>query len=131
MKSIADILVLFVDDEVDTISALKRFLRKQAFRKAFACSGAEALEIMEAGGVDILVTDILMPNMSGQELIEEVKKRFPDTVCLMVTGSNEVDEIVQSIGAGNIFSFITKPIEPEPFMRFIADSIEHYNRLHD
>lgn len=128
MKSIADILILFVDDEVDTISALKRFLRKQPFRKAFACSGSEALEMMEAGGVDILVTDALMPGMSGPELIGRVNATFPDTICLLVTGSNDVDEIVQSIGAGNIFSFITKPIEPEPFIRFIQDSIDHYNR---
>lgn len=130
MKSITDILVLFVDDEVDTISALKRFLRKQPFRKAFACSGAEAIGIIEEGQVDILVTDALMPNMSGPELIKIVNTRYPGILCLLVTGSNDVDEIVQSIGEGNIFSFITKPIEPEPFIRFIEASVDHYNLLH-
>jgi DNA-binding NtrC family response regulator len=130
MKSIADILILFVDDEVDTISALKRFLRKQPFRKAFACSGAEALDIMAAGGVDILVTDALMPGMSGPELISLVNEKFPGTLCLLVTGSNNVDEIVQSIGTENIFSYLTKPIEPEPFIQFITDSIEHYQRMY-
>lgn len=130
MKSITDILVLFVDDEVDTISALKRFLRKQPFRKAFACSGAEAIGIIETERVDILVTDALMPNMSGRELIETVNASYTGILCLLVSGSNDVGEIVESIGEGNIFSFITKPIEPEPFIRFIEESIDHYIRQH-
>lgn len=131
MKSITDILVLFVDDEVDTISALKRFLRKQPFRKAFACSGVDALDIIAEGGVDILVTDALMPLMSGPELIETVKRRYPEIICMLVTGSNEVDEIVQSIGVENIFSFLTKPIEPEPFISAIMAAIAHFNRVQE
>jgi phosphoserine phosphatase RsbU/P len=130
MKSITDIVVLFVDDEADTISALKRFFRKEPYRRAFAGSGAEALTLLENGNVDILVTDALMPNMNGQELIGMVRNRYPDILCLLVTGSNEVDQIVKSVGIGNIFGYVTKPIDPESFKRAIADAVDHYRQSH-
>lgn len=125
MKSISDIVVLFVDDEADTISALKRFLRKQPYRKAFAGSGREALEFMAESGADIVVTDAMMPGMSGQELIKLVKASFPDTLCLLVTGSNEIEQLIHAVGERNIFGFIAKPIEPEPFTRSITEAVEH------
>lgn len=131
MKSISDIVVLFVDDEVDTISALKRFLRKEPYGKAFAESGAEALKLMEERAVDILVTDALMPNMTGQELIRAVRSQYPEIICLLVTGSNEVEQIVKSVGVGNIFGFITKPIDLEPFLKAINEAIDHYRHSHE
>jgi DNA-binding NtrC family response regulator len=131
MKSISDIVVLFVDDEVDTISALKRFLRKEPYCKAFAESGAEALKLMDAGPVDILVTDALMPNMTGPELIQAVRSQYPDIICLLVTGSNEVEQIVKSVGVGNIFGFITKPIDLEPFLKAINEAIDHHRHNHE
>ncbi|HWQ26871.1 MAG TPA: response regulator [Chlorobaculum sp.] len=130
MKSISDIVVLFVDDESDTINALKRFLRKEPFRKIFVDSGDEALKVLEEGNVDILVTDALMPNMSGPELIRLAKSRYPDIICLLVTGSNDVDQIVKSVGSSNIFGFIVKPIEPEPFKKSITEAVEHYHKNH-
>jgi DNA-binding NtrC family response regulator len=126
MKSISEIVVLFVDDESDTINALKRFLRKEPFKKVFVESGDEALKVLEGGNVDILVTDALMPNMTGPELIMVVRSRYPDIRCLLVSGSNEVEQIVKSVGIGNIFGFIVKPIEPEPFRKTIAEAVEHY-----
>ena len=131
MKSITDIVVLFVDDETDTINALKRFLRKEPFRKIFVDSGEEALKALENGDVDILVTDALMPNMSGPELIRVARSRYPDIICLLVTGSNDVDQIVKSVGVGNIFGFIVKPIEPEPFKKSIAAVVEHFQKTHE
>jgi DNA-binding NtrC family response regulator len=128
MRSITDIVVLFVDDETDTINALKRFLRKEPFTKIFVDSGDEALKVLEGGSVDILVTDALMPNMSGPELIREVRSRYPDIICLLVTGSNEVDHIVKSVGIGNIFGFIVKPIEPEPFKKAITAAVDYYHK---
>ncbi|NTW52571.1 MAG: response regulator [Chlorobiaceae bacterium] len=131
MKSIPDIVVLFVDDETDTINALKRFLRKEPFTKIFVESGDEALKKLEGGGVDILVTDALMPNMSGPELIRAVRAGYPEIISLLVTGSNDVEHIVKSVGVGNIFGFIMKPIEPEPFKKAIAEAIEHYRKRDD
>lgn len=125
MKSISDILVLFVDDESDTISGLKRFFRKAPYRKAFAESGAKALQLLEEEPVDILVTDALMPMMDGPELIRTAKSRYPALLCLLITGSNEVEQIIRSAGTGNIAGHITKPVDPEKFKKAIDDAVSH------
>lgn len=128
MKKIDDIIVLFVDDERDTISGLQRFFRKSPFRKAFAESGAEALRILEHESVDILVTDALMPNMGGPELIRRAKSRYPELVCLLISGANEVEQIVKSVGAGTLFDYVTKPIDPERFRQTIDRAVAGCSR---
>jgi DNA-binding NtrC family response regulator len=129
MKSITDILILFVDDERDTISGLKRFFRRSHFRKEFAESGAEALNIMEKESVDILVTDALMPNMGGCELIHKAKSRYPDIVCILITGANEIEQIVKSLDAGIIMDYMTKPIDPEVFRNIIDKAVSRIGDL--
>ncbi len=124
MKNIADILVLFVDDETDTLSGLKRFFRKAPYRKAFAGSGQEALELMEKEQADILVTDALMPKMSGPELIKRVRTRYPEVLCLLITGSNEAEQIVRAVGRDSIFRYLAKPIDPEPFRAAIDSAVD-------
>jgi DNA-binding NtrC family response regulator len=131
MKDLSDIVVLFVDDETETIGALTRFLRREPYRKAFACSGEAALELMSGGNVDIVVSDVRMPNMSGKELIRIVKTRFPETICLLTSGDNEIDQIVKSVGIDNIFGFITKPIDADIFKRTINSAIDYYYKNSD
>lgn len=128
MKNLTDIIILFVDDELETLSALNRFLRREPYRKVFADSGAKALEHMENGGADIIISDVHMPSMSGLELIRVVKERYPGTICLLNSGANEIDQIVKSIEADSIFGFITKPIEPETFKQSIHDAIDFFFR---
>jgi|WetSurMetagenome_2_1015567.scaffolds.fasta_scaffold706490_2 phosphoserine phosphatase RsbU/P len=123
MKSISDILILFVDDECDTISGLKRFFRRSGFRKVFAQSGAEALDIMDHESVDILVTDALMPNMGGCELIRTAKSRYPDIMCILITGANEVEQIVKSVDTGTILDYLSKPIDPDVFRNIIDKAV--------
>jgi len=128
MKSISDILVLFVDDEGDTISGLKRFFRKAAYCKAFAESGEEALQILEEETVDILVTDALMPGMGGAELIRRAKSGYPDIECILITGSNDVEQIVKSVDAGTILDYVSKPIDPDGFRHIIDKAVERHCR---
>lgn len=130
MKNISDIRVLFVDDESDTISGLKRFFRTSPFGKAFAGSGAEALQLLESQGADILVTDALMPGMSGIELVSHAKRRHPELLCMLVTGSNDVGKIVVSAGSGNIYGYVTKPVDPESFRKNIESAVNHCRDPH-
>ncbi len=125
MNILSEIVVLFVDDELETINALKRFLRKEPYTKLFAASGAEAMDMMQDRNVDIIVTDAFMPNMSGQELIRAVKTLHPETICLLTSGANEAEQIVKSIGIDNVFGFIKKPILPDQFKQAIDDAVEY------
>jgi DNA-binding NtrC family response regulator len=134
MSDIADITVLYVDDEADALSALKSCLRREPYKTAFAASGEEALALLEASSsnvrASVVVSDIHMPGMSGIELIQQVNARFPEIVCMAVSGANNINQLVKSGNDIKIFSSITKPIDIPAFKKSINDAIDHYrNRI--
>jgi YesN/AraC family two-component response regulator len=81
--------ILFVDDEPNLIDGLRRMLRsfRQRWNIAFATSGSEALELMSQRPFDVIVSDMRMPGMDGRQLLEEVEKRHPQTVRVVLSGS--------------------------------------------
>ncbi len=126
MKELSDVALLFVDDEQDTLDSLSRFLRREPYIKHFATSGKEALELLETCNIAILLTDLRMPEMSGMELISQVKTSHPDIVRIILSGIHDIDQIIESINTGEVFRFIPKPIEPQGFKKIITDAIDYY-----
>ncbi len=122
----SDIALLFVDDEQDTLDSLSRFLRKEPYTKYFATSGKQALELLQTCNVAILLTDLRMPEMSGMELISQVKTSHPNIVRIILSGIHDIDQIIESINTGEVFRFIPKPIEPHGFKKIITDTIDYY-----
>jgi sigma-B regulation protein RsbU (phosphoserine phosphatase) len=126
MKNPEELTVLFVDDEPDILSSLSRFLKREPYRKLIAESGASALALMDEAEVDIIVSDLRMPGMNGLELISEVKRRKPGTVRMMLSGSQDIDQIIEAINTGEVFRFIPKPVEPDSFRAIVNDAIDYY-----
>ncbi|MBV5326023.1 MAG: SpoIIE family protein phosphatase [Chlorobium sp.] len=126
MKNIADITVLFVDDEADILSSLNRFLRREPYKKLFAENGKKALSLLEEHAVALVVTDLRMPEMNGLELISAVKERNPDVIRLILSGSQDFDQIIESINKGEVFRFIPKPVDPDAFRKVLNDAIDYY-----
>ncbi|MGB7511639.1 MAG: SpoIIE family protein phosphatase [Pelodictyon phaeoclathratiforme] len=126
MKDLSEIAILFVDDEQDTLGSLSRFLRKEPYIKHFATSGKEALQLLETHDIQILLTDLRMPEMSGMELINRIKISHPDIVRVILSGIHDIDQIIESINTGEVFRFIPKPIEPQGFKKIITDAIDYY-----
>ncbi|MBM3422793.1 MAG: SpoIIE family protein phosphatase [Chlorobi bacterium] len=126
MKNREELTILFVDDEPDILSSINRFLRREAYRKITAESGQAALSIMDETPVDIIVSDLRMPGMSGLQLVSEIKRRNPDTIRMMLSGSQDIDQIIESINTGEVFRFIPKPVEPDSFRTIINDAIDYY-----
>jgi sigma-B regulation protein RsbU (phosphoserine phosphatase) len=126
MKDFSEIAILFVDDEQDTLGSLNRFLRKEPYKKYFAKSGKEALELLETHDIKILLTDLRMPEMTGMELINQVKISHPDIVRVILSGIHDIDQIIESINTGEVFRFIPKPIEPQGFKKIIRDAIDYF-----
>jgi len=120
------ITILFVDDEPDILSSINRFLRKEVYQKLFAETGIKALELISTNTVSIIVSDLRMPEMSGLELIGEVKKRNPDIVRLILSGSQDIDPIIESINRGEVFRFIPKPVDPTAFKKILHDAIDYF-----
>lgn len=126
MKDLSEIAILFVDDEQDTLGSISRFLRKEPYIKHFATSGKEALQLLETHDIQILLTDLRMPEMSGMELINRIKISHPDIVRVILSGIHDIDQIIESINTGEVFRFIPKPIEPQGFKKIITDAIDYY-----
>lgn len=101
--------ILIVDDEASVRSALRRCLRKEAYRVSFAESGEEALQMMRDDPPDLLITDHLMPQMTGLDLLRRVRLMFPDVARIVLTGQAEMETVIASINDGEVFRFLRKP----------------------
>jgi len=120
------ITILFVDDEQSVLNSLERSLIKEPYKKKFALNGQDALDLMSKEPVHVVVSDMKMPGMDGLSLLKQVKKQFPETIRLVLSGFSEVDLIIPAINAGEIYRYISKPIEPFKFKATIKSAIDMY-----
>jgi DNA-binding NtrC family response regulator len=103
--------ILLVDDEPAVREGLALSLRPSGYHILEAGSGLEALAALQAGPVDVIVSDHLMPGMTGLELLAQVRDRFPDTARIMLTGHADMATAVRAINEGEIYRFLSKPCD--------------------
>ncbi len=101
--------VLFVDDEVNILDALTRSVRALNLDIYRANSAEEGLIILEKQDISIVISDKNMPGMEGNEFLQQVAQRWPETVRIMLTTYTELDAVMSTINTGKIFSFMQKP----------------------
>src|ERR1035437_2325492 len=78
--------LLFVDDEPSILSSLRRLFRPLGYRILTAESGLEGLEVLGRETVDLVISDMRMPNMDGAKFLKEVRARWPQAIRLLLTG---------------------------------------------
>jgi response regulator RpfG family c-di-GMP phosphodiesterase len=121
--------VLLVDDEKNILLGYKRNLRSK-FNIFIAESGKEAIKVLkENGPFAVVVSDFKMPQMNGVDFLAKVKKMFPDTVRMMLTGYADLETTMQVINEGNIYRFLTKPCSVELLLKNIYDATEQYQLI--
>ncbi|WP_440873963.1 sigma-54-dependent transcriptional regulator [Thalassotalea sp. PLHSN55] len=101
--------ILFVDDEPAILRSLKRISGKLDADILTASGGEKALEIIEEMPVDVIVSDIKMPNMTGNELLAKVAQIAPETVRIILTGYDDIEMVLSAINHGHIWGFLRKP----------------------
>ncbi len=101
--------ILVVDDEINICNALRRSLRKEGYEILVANEPAQGLEILKTQKVDLVLSDHLMPNMTGLEFLTIVRDRHPDTVRILLTGHADMDTAIKAINDGQVYRFLTKP----------------------
>lgn len=121
-----DITILFVDDEKNVLQSLERYLIKEPYNKIFATSVDEALELFETESIHVVVTDMKMPEKDGLTMLRQIKEEYPETIRLVLSGFTEIAQIIPTINTGEIFRYITKPLEPSEFKEVLNDAIAHY-----
>jgi len=118
-----DATLLIIDDEESQLIAICGFLRKLGYN-VISCSSAEsALPIFEREPVDLVISDMRMPGMSGLDLMRKIKPAIPDIMFILMTAYGTVDNAVESIKEG-AFNYLTKPIDLDQLEISIAKALE-------
>lgn len=117
--------ILIVDDEPDILSALRRLLRANGFDVLAANSGEEGLQILESEKVDVVVSDMRMPNMTGAQFLEQVFLRWPDIKRILLTGYSDAESTVAAINRGKIWRYIAKPWNNDDLVVTIQQAVAH------
>ena len=114
--------VLFVDDEERILNALRTLFRSQ-YHVFTAENGALAIEFVKRFGIHVVVSDQRMPNMTGVELLRQVKDLSPNSVRMLLTGYSDLAAIVGSINEGEVFRFVKKPWDNTEMQKTVADAV--------
>jgi DNA-binding NtrC family response regulator len=101
--------ILLLDDEPAILLALKRTLTREGYSVVTADTPEEAFAQLHGGAFDIVMTDHIMPKMTGLEFLRVVRNRFPDVLRIMLTGQADTATAIDAINLGEIYRFLTKP----------------------
>lgn len=115
--------ILVVDDEEIARKNLEYILRKEGYAVENALSGLQALEKLEASDFDIVLTDMKMETLSGMDLLEKTKIRFPGTQVIMITGFASVDTAIDAIKKG-AFHYIAKPFKLDEVRSVVKQALD-------
>ena len=112
--------ILFVDDEPMVLKGLQRTLRKRRaeWDTVFASNGKEALEILDQQPMDVIVSDLKMPDMDGMQLLTKVRERHPHTVRIILSGNTEHEVTLRSVQYAH--QNLTKPCDAEVLKQTLA-----------
>lgn len=102
-------IIMCVDDEKDILSALKRLFRRNGKKILTANSGDEALEKFNENKIDLIISDMRMPEMTGAELLKNVAENWPDTMRILLTGYSDMESTVAAVNEGKIYRYLAKP----------------------
>ncbi len=105
--------VLFVDDEKNVLTSLRRLFYDDGPNLLFAISGAEGLEILKNNNVDLVVSDVRMPEMDGIEFLKQVKTLYPHIVRIFLSGYADKKAVVQALSEGCAQQLLAKPWNDE------------------
>jgi len=109
---VANPRILVVDDEMIVCESCKRILDEEGYEVETALSGQEAFEKIKESVFDIVITDLKMPTIDGMDVLKHIRKEYPDTIVIMITGFSTVETAVEAMKLG-AFDYIPKPFTPD------------------
>ena len=101
--------VLVADDEKNIREGLREALALDGYDVALAADGHEAWETVNKGDIDLVITDLKMPHMSGEDLLRNISSQFPTVPVIILTGHGTIESAVQAMHDG-AYDFLTKPV---------------------
>jgi len=117
--------LLLLDDELDILNALKRLLRKDYTIVTFT-DGQEALAYLADNSVDMIMSDMRMPEMDGAEFLTKSRDIVPNAIRLLLTGYSDMDSTVKAINDGGVYTYIGKPWDNQDLKLTLSKASDHY-----
>lgn len=118
--------ILIIDDEPEIRSMLKKMLEREGFDVIVASDGKEGMELFEKNPVDLVITDIIMPEKEGIETIQALKKGYPDIPIIAMSGGGKISpdgylHMAKLIGAQATFE---KPINKKTLLNIVKKTLD-------
>lgn len=118
--------LLLVDDEPNNLSSLNRLLRRDGYRILTAGNGKDGLDLLATNAVQVIISDQRMPGMSGAEFLNIVKKLYPETIRIILSGYTDLEVVTDCVNRGAVFKFLTKPWDDHLLRENIRDAFRRY-----
>jgi len=113
--------VLYVDDERVNLLAFQANFRRD-FNVLLAESADKALAIMEDSSPEVVIADQRMPEQTGVEFFGKISSTHPDSIRILLTGFSDVNDVIDAINLGKVFSYVTKPWQEDELRRTIENA---------
>lgn len=130
MKNPLQETVLVVDDDPGNLDSVQRILQREGLEVLAAPSGEKALELLRGGEVRVVVTDLMMPGMSGTALLRAAKAIAPHVEVVLMTAYGTVEAAVEAMKEG-ADDFLTKPLKRHQLVRTVKKALEKYRLLEE
>jgi len=122
--------ILVVDDEKVIREGSRDVLTPDGFEVMLAENGELGLQIIEKAHFDVILLDLMMPGLSGFDVLSHVKALHPDTSIIVITGYATIENSIEAMKKG-AFDFIPKPFSPDQLRVVVSKAIEHTGALKD
>ncbi|MDQ5947131.1 MAG: hypothetical protein QG619_2563 [Pseudomonadota bacterium] len=116
--------ILCVDDEANILNSLRRLFRQHGYQISVAGGGAEGLQILETQTFDLVISDMRMPEMDGARFLEQVFKRYPDTVRILLTGYADITSTIEAVNKGQIYRYVSKPWDDQELLLTVRQALD-------
>ena len=116
--------ILFVDDEPHVTSSLKRALRHERYDILSANSAEAGIRALAQHDISVVVSDEQMPGMSGSEFLAVIRKKYPSTIRIILTGQASLKAAIQAINEGEVYRYLTKPCDAVELKVTIRQAIQ-------
>jgi HD-like signal output (HDOD) protein/CheY-like chemotaxis protein len=124
MSGSAGKTLLFVDDERSVLSSLRRLLRREGWNLLFAESAVEGMELLRQHPVDLVVSDMRMPQIDGAAFLKKVRQEYPHTVRIMLTGYADRASVSRAFSDAEIHELVSKPWDDDELKQILRDALE-------
>ena len=123
--------LLFVDDEKNILRSLRRLLHRENYEILLASSGQEGLDLLAKHQVDLVMSDMRMPEMNGAVFLKKVYKLYPQTVRLILTGYAEKESVKRAFSEADVHEMISKPWDDDQLKLILRESLCQSQTLDD